>query len=199
MRLAASVPGGRAGKYALSIVPSHHRSNAPRLLPTLIAATALHMEVPCTVPPKRCATVRVCLALRPDPAATAPERNRMRALFAALSALAVLAALGGCARHSASADERLRAIYTREWQWRMEQLPDDEDGTRPLADHLPKVDAATQAMRLKYWQEVLQRVDAIARERLSAPEQLNYDIYRQQLAVLITDQRFRDFEMPANS
>ncbi len=41
--------------------------------------------------------------------------------------------------------------------------------------------------------------NAIARERLSTAEQLNYDIYRQQLAVLIANQRFRDFEMPANS
>ncbi|HSY04890.1 MAG TPA: DUF885 family protein [Steroidobacteraceae bacterium] len=123
----------------------------------------------------------------------------MRALFAALTALELLVALGGCAPHPQSADAQLRALYTREWQWRMEQLPDNEDGTRPIADHLPKVDAATQEMRLRYWQDVLQRVNAIARERLSVPEQLNYDIYRQQLAVLIADQRFRDFEMPANS
>jgi uncharacterized protein (DUF885 family) len=139
------------------------------------------------------------LGAQPLPAAIAPERNRMRALFAALTALALLAALGGCAPHPQSADARLRALYTREWQWRMEQLPDNEDGTRPIADHLPKVDAATQELRLRYWQDVLQRVNAIARERLSVPEQLNYDIYRQQLAVLIADQRFRDFEMPANS
>ena len=46
---------------------------------------------------------------------------------------------------------------------------------------------------------MLRRVDAIPRASLSAPEQLNYDIYRAQIAVLIADQRFRDFEMPANS
>jgi uncharacterized protein (DUF885 family) len=123
----------------------------------------------------------------------------MRALFAALTALALLAALGGCAPRSQSADARLRVLYAREWQWRMQQLPDNEDGTRPIADHLPKVDAAAQELRLRYWQDVLQRVNAIPRARLSAPEQVNYDIYKQQLAVLIADQRFRDFEMPANS
>jgi uncharacterized protein (DUF885 family) len=93
----------------------------------------------------------------------------------------------------------LRALYAREWQWRMEQLPDSEDSTRPIVDHLPKVDPATQQMRLAYWQDVLRQVEDVGRSSLSAAEQLNYDIYHAQLAVLIANQRFRDFEMPANS
>ena len=115
---------------------------------------------------------------------------------------AVLGALAaGCAQHSRqhAADERLRAIYTSEWKWRTEQEPADEDGTRPIADHLPKVDPATQQMRLKYWESTLQQLDAIAPASLSPKEQVNYDIYREQIAVLIADQRFRDYEMPANS
>ncbi len=125
----------------------------------------------------------------------------MRSFSAALPALAVLLALGSCSPHSRSPtpDEQLRAIYSSEWKWRMQQLPDNEDGNRPLADHLPKVDPATQEMRLKYWQDVLRRVEAVPRASLSAPEQVNYDVYRAQLAVLIANQRFRDFEMPANS
>lgn len=120
----------------------------------------------------------------------------------AIPALAVLAAaVCACSPQSRqnSADEQLRAIYTSEWKWRTDQQPDGEDGTRPIVDHLPKVDPATQQMRLKYWEDVLRRVEAIPRASLSAPEQLNYDIYRDQIAVLIADQRFRDFEMPANS
>jgi uncharacterized protein (DUF885 family) len=113
---------------------------------------------------------------------------------------ALCVALSACAQHGGqSADERLRALYTSEWQWRTEQQPDNEDGTRPVADHLPKVDPATQQMRLQYWQDVLRRVEAIPRASLSSAEQVNYDIYREQLAVLIADQRFRDYEMPANS
>jgi len=120
----------------------------------------------------------------------------------AIPALAILvAAVCACSPQSQqnSADEQLRAIYTSEWKWRSDQQPEGEDGTRPIADHLPRVDPATQEMRLKYWEDVLRRVDAIARASLSAPEQLNYDIYRAQIAVLIANQRFRDFEMPANS
>ncbi|HEY1875111.1 MAG TPA: DUF885 family protein [Steroidobacteraceae bacterium] len=111
------------------------------------------------------------------------------------------ASLTGCSLKGRQhvADEQLRAIYTNEWKWRIEQLPENEDGTLPIADRLPRVDPATQTMRLKYWQDSLRRVDAIPRESLSPKEQVNYDIYREQLAVLIARQRFRDFEMPANS
>src|SRR5215469_3709262 len=113
----------------------------------------------------------------------------------------VCLALSGCSKEGRqhAADQRLRDIYTSEWQWRMEQLPENEDGTRPIADHLPKVDPATEEMRLKYWEDTLRKVDAIPRDSLSPKERLNDDIYRAQLAVLISNQRFRDFEMPANS
>ena len=126
----------------------------------------------------------------------------MRSLLASTLILAVLgAALGACSQQSRqqAADERLRMIYTTEWKWRTEQQPDNEDGTRPIADHLPRVDAATQEMRLKYWEDTLRQLDAIPRASLSPKEQVNYDIYHEQIAVLISSQRFRDFEMPANS
>ena len=96
-------------------------------------------------------------------------------------------------------DARLQSIYTSEWQWRQEQLPDPEDTQKPVENHLPRVDSATQAERLKYWQEVLQRLDGIQRAALSPAEQLNYDIYRPQIATLISSQVFREFEMPVNA
>jgi len=129
-------------------------------------------------------------------------KDSMRSLLSSTLTLAlVCAALVGCSKEARqhAADQRLRDIYTSEWKWRTEQLPENEDGTRPIADHLPKVDAATQEMRLKYWEDTLRKVEAIPRDSLSPKEQLNDDIYRAQLAVLISNQRFRDFEMPANS
>ena len=97
------------------------------------------------------------------------------------------------------ADARLRAIYTTEWTWREDQFPDDEDAQRPIQDHLPSVDPASQSMRLRTWQDVLLELDAIPRAQLSQPEQLNYDVYRPQIMALIAGQEFRDYEMPANS
>ena len=98
-----------------------------------------------------------------------------------------------------SADARLQEIYRTEWKWREEQIPDTEDSQRPIRDHLPKEDPVTQKMRLLYWEDVLRKLDGIKRQELSAPEQLNFDIYRPQIEVLIANQRFHDYEMPANS
>ena len=97
------------------------------------------------------------------------------------------------------ADARLQSLYTTEWQWRQEQLPDTEDTQKPVENHLPRVDPAAQAERLKYWQDVLQRLDGIHRADLSTAEQLNYDIYRPQIATLISSQAFREYEMPVNA
>jgi len=98
-----------------------------------------------------------------------------------------------------SADAQLQAIYADEWKWREEQFPDNEDAQKPIQDHLPKVDPASQATRLRMWQDVLQKLDGVKREELSAAEQINFDVYRPQIQALIADQQFHDFEMPANS
>jgi uncharacterized protein (DUF885 family) len=107
-------------------------------------------------------------------------------------------ATAACTR-TPNADSRLQTLYTDEWKWREDQFPDNEDAQKPIQDHLPKVDPASQAMRLHKWQEVLQQLDAIPRAGLSTAEQTNFDIYRPQIQALIADQQFREFEMPANS
>jgi uncharacterized protein (DUF885 family) len=117
---------------------------------------------------------------------------------AALCAMSLLFC-GHTARAANDADARLRAIYTAEWKWRDEQIASNEDAQKPIRDHLPKVDPASQAMRLRMWQDVLEKLNAIPRAQLSAAEQLNYDVYRPQIETLITSQRYRDFEMPANA
>jgi uncharacterized protein (DUF885 family) len=118
-------------------------------------------------------------------------------ILAALSAMSLQ--ILGCAAKTNPVDARLRAIYAEEWKWREEQFADNEDTQKPIRDHLPKVDPATQAMRLRTWQEVLHKLDSIPRAQLSTAEQLNYDIYRPQIEALIANQQFRDYEMPANS
>ena len=98
-----------------------------------------------------------------------------------------------------NADARLQAIYSSEWKWREQQFAQDEDSQQRIQDHLPKVDPLAQALRLKMWQDVMKKLDAIPRAQLSAKEQVNYDIYKPQIAALISEQQFREFEMPANS
>ena len=99
------------------------------------------------------------------------------------------------------ASQRFHDLYTREWQWRQQQFAgaDDEDSQGHAADHLPRVDAATQAMREQYWADVLKQLAAIPKSQLSETDQTNYDVYQQQIAVLLNDQSFRTWQMPFNS
>jgi uncharacterized protein (DUF885 family) len=115
------------------------------------------------------------------------------------AAVCVMALASSACTKTPSADTRLQAIYADEWKWREEQFPDNEDAQKPIQDHLPKVDPASQAMRLRTWQDVLQKLDGVARAELSAAEQINLDVYRPQIQALIADQQFHEYEMPANS
>ena len=126
-------------------------------------------------------------------------------------AIGVMAGMAACSQgsqHAGSAqqvpkaqtaDERLKAIYSTEWAWREAQFAADEDSQKPIVDHLPRVDPAAQASRLRYWEDVQHRLDAIPRGELSPQERINFDIYYPQIQTLIANQRFRDYEMPANS
>jgi uncharacterized protein (DUF885 family) len=112
---------------------------------------------------------------------------------------AVVMSCAASAAETQNADERLRAIYTEEWKWRLEQFPGLEGVTKPVPDRLPKEDPATQEMRLRYWQDALHKLDDIPRVQLSPEEQINYDVYRPEIENFVADQKFRDYEMPANS
>jgi uncharacterized protein (DUF885 family) len=122
----------------------------------------------------------------------------LSSLWTLAAACAMTLATAACTR-TPNADSRLQSLYADEWKWREDQFPDNEDAQKPIQDHLPKMDPASQAMRLHKWQEVLQRLDAIPRAELSTAEQINFDVYRPQIQALIADQQFREFEMPANS
>ena len=117
-----------------------------------------------------------------------------------LTAAVLMPAQAATTVKSSSADAQFKALYTKEWKWREEQFPGGEDDShKGIVDHLPKVDPATQDMRQHYWEEVLKEAKAIPRDKLSPKEQVNYDVYIPQIEVLIADQKFRTYEMPANS
>ncbi|UGQ48260.1 DUF885 domain-containing protein [Massilia endophytica] len=99
-----------------------------------------------------------------------------------------------------SADAKFRAIHTQEWKWRQSQhLEDDEDDTDAIRPDLPRVDAATQLARQRYWEGVLKQLDALQPSRLSPAEQVNFAVYRAQIAALLANQRFREYEKPVNA
>src|SRR4030095_6093969 len=91
-----------------------------------------------------------------------------------------------------SADARLRALYTEEWNWRQQQLGRG-------SDRFPRVDAESQQARLEYWTQTLTALDAIPFEQLSAEEKINAQIFRTSLRALAIDVRYRTYEAPFNS
>ena len=121
------------------------------------------------------------------------------ALMLGISASSLLSPAASAADTDAGA--RFKALYTREWTWRSQQNAggDDENGGSRPADHLPKVDPATQDQRTAYWTQVLKELDAVPQAQLSAADQVNYQVYRQQIEVLLDQQRYRAWEMPFNS
>src|SRR5436190_5553116 len=54
-----------------------------------------------------------------------------------------------------TADLKFQALYKSEWTWRQKELAHADEGEdRRMADHLARIDAASQAKRMAYWQDV---------------------------------------------
>ena len=92
-----------------------------------------------------------------------------------------------------SADARLRALYTEEWNWRQQELG------RGAGDRFPRVDAASQQARLAYWTRTLATLDTISFDQLSPEERINAQIFRTCLRALASDVQYRTYEAPFNS
>lgn len=120
----------------------------------------------------------------------------MKRTFLACAAAAILATASAPAQ---TADERFKAIYEAEWAWRDAQFAAGEDDAKPVADHLPKVDPATQEMRLAYWRDVLTALDRLSYPELTDKAKTDFDVYRPQIADFVADWQFRTYEMPVNS
>jgi uncharacterized protein (DUF885 family) len=129
----------------------------------------------------------------------------MKIMFGAVSVAAVVAlstlAAGPAAAQAQAggADAGFKAIYSAEWQWRVAQHIEDDDDSGAIGADLPHVDAASQVARLAYWQNVQKQLDGVRPADLSAPERVNYAVYRAQIAALADAQRFRQYEQPVNA
>ena len=99
-------------------------------------------------------------------------------------------------------DTKFTAIYTAEAAWqraqRGDESPEDERRGR-VQPHLPKVDPATQQAKLVFWTGILKQLDELDPHQLSPAQLLNYKVYRAQIVVEMNEQKFREYEKPANS
>lgn len=96
-----------------------------------------------------------------------------------------------------TADSAFHAIWSEEWAWRQQQrIAEEEPGT--VSAHLPDISAAAHARWTARWQNTLRRLDALDPTRLSSTERVNFEVYRQQIAGFLDDERFREWEKPVN-
>jgi uncharacterized protein (DUF885 family) len=105
------------------------------------------------------------------------------------------------AQAAESADARLKALYTAEFEWREKEfarIPGDM-GRGFTADHLPKADAAAQKVRLAYWTKVLADLEKIPFAELSPGEQTNAQVFRAVIEEFAGDARFKTYEAPFNA
>jgi uncharacterized protein (DUF885 family) len=134
------------------------------------------------------------------------SRSFVRTLLIALGLCAVSASVFSPASaqtppSNGSADARLRALYTEEWNWRRREMAraGDQQGAEDASDRFPKVDAASQQARLDYWAKALATLDGIPFDQLSAEEKINAQIFRTSIRALANDIKFRTYEAPFNS
>lgn len=107
-------------------------------------------------------------------------------------ALSALTPSVGLAQPTASADARLRALYTAEWEWRQRDMGRGSDA-------FPRIDAAAQQARLDYWTRTITSLDSIRVADLSPDEQVNYHVFRTSVVALANDVKYRNYEAPFNS
>jgi uncharacterized protein (DUF885 family) len=99
-----------------------------------------------------------------------------------------------------SADKRFKDIYSTEWAWRKGQAGISASGeSQPNNGRIDDVDAASQRLRLEYWQAVLKQLDGMDPGQLSPANQTNYTIYHEQIGNFVADQKFGNWQMPFNS
>jgi uncharacterized protein (DUF885 family) len=128
-------------------------------------------------------------------------RTRWCLAVTVMSGVLLIPHAGAQAPREGSADARLRALYTEEWNWRQKELSrvSDQYSEGGANDRFPKVDAASQQARLAYWTKALATLDSIPFDDLSAEEKVNAQIFRTSIRALVNDVRFRVYEAPFNS
>jgi uncharacterized protein (DUF885 family) len=98
-------------------------------------------------------------------------------------------------------DARFAAITNAEYAWRLKSFaePEGSGHDRILSPHLPDVSPAAQAERTAVWAKVEVDLAAIPLDRLSPESRVNYAVYKGQIDALVADQRFMEWQRPANS
>lgn len=123
----------------------------------------------------------------------------MKYAWLVISTAMAMAATTDVRAAESTADSQFEALSSAEYQWRQTQQAPDEDSAKGAPRQLPDVGPAAQAERLRRWTRTAEALEAIDPAKLSAEQQVNYVVYKQQIAALLGEQRYREFEKPLNS
>ncbi len=96
-------------------------------------------------------------------------------------------------------DAAFRKLSESEYAWRKTLNGPDEDAPASRNATLPDVGPAAQAAMTKRWTETMAALDRIDPAKLSPAARDDYAVYRGQIAALLAEQQFRDYEKPLNA
>ena len=126
----------------------------------------------------------------------------MRLTILFLSALLVVVALPLKARaqQGDSNARALHALFDAEWDYQMEQNPTWAStlGDRRWNDRWEDVSLDAIQKRQQHRQEALARLKQIDREKLSAADQLNYDLFQKEYETEVEEYKYRTYLLPLN-
>src|SRR5215467_439890 len=112
-------------------------------------------------------------------------------------AVAVFAQSGG---DQNAASKALHALFTTEWDYEMQQHPEEASnlGDRRWNDRWTDESLEAHAQRNQHYQDVLAGLKKIDRSALSPAEQLNYDLFQKRYEDRVEGYKFHWFLLPLN-
>jgi uncharacterized protein (DUF885 family) len=98
-------------------------------------------------------------------------------------------------------DTRFKTVYSAEYAWRLASYaePEGKGQDRIMSPHLADVSPAAQDLRTAMWSKVEAELATIPRDKLTPDDQIDYAVYKGQIDALLADQRFLEWQKPANS
>jgi len=119
---------------------------------------------------------------------------RSQLLFLALA----LMLPGAQARADNTGEQKLTALFEREWDFRLQEFPELATyvGDNRYNHRLSSVAPADQARRAEFWRGVLRDLGDIDAGALGGEQQINYLLFQRQISNNIADIEFHDYQIP---
>ncbi len=121
-----------------------------------------------------------------------------RFLSTTCRALVGILALANVGPRATAASPELKALFAQAWQFTLIEDPlfATHAGDNRYNDRLPRETLADQARRAQAHRGFLDRLQAIARDKLTATEQIDYDIFRREQQDALAEVEFKTYLTP---